>query len=82
MAKLQEKEVLDRFKKEVIFLDDTRLRLISKYKLTSGSHLLIGKDGGVKRRQEGALDLKEFFTLINTMPMRMQERKRGKSDEK
>lgn len=35
--------------------------------------LLIGKDGTVKARQSGQIDLKALFTLIDTMPMRQRE---------
>lgn len=43
--------------------------------------VLIGKDGGVKGRQSGALDLGKFFALVDTMPMRKEEvrRKGGRS---
>ena len=35
--------------------------------------VLVGKDGGEKARQEEKLDLKDFFALIDTMPMRKRE---------
>jgi hypothetical protein len=35
--------------------------------------VLIGKDGGVKLRQTGRLDLNRIFALIDSMPMRRQE---------
>ena len=35
--------------------------------------LLIGKDGGVKLRREGGVELNEIFSLIDTMPMRQRE---------
>ena len=35
--------------------------------------LLIGKDGGIKLRREGGVELKEIFSLIDTMPMRQRE---------
>jgi hypothetical protein len=35
--------------------------------------ILIGKDGGVKARSHGDLDLKKWFTLIDAMPMRRAE---------
>jgi hypothetical protein len=35
--------------------------------------ILIGKDGGVKLRQTGQLDLAQIFALIDSMPMRQQE---------
>ena len=38
--------------------------------------ILIGKDGGEKIRQESAVDLKEIFAIIDTMPMREQEMKK------
>jgi hypothetical protein len=37
--------------------------------------LLIGKDGGVKLRREGGVELNEIFSLIDTMPMRQREMK-------
>lgn len=37
------------------------------------SFVLIGKDGGVKDRQSGKLDLKAWFRLIDSMPMRQRE---------
>ena len=38
-----------------------------------GSYLLVGKDGDVKGKQTGNLDLGKWFALIDTMPMRKQE---------
>ena len=39
--------------------------------------ILIGKDGGEKRRQVGsAIDLKALYPLIDGMPMRRQEMRR------
>ena len=35
--------------------------------------LLIGKDGGIKLRREGGVELDEIFSRIDTMPMRQQE---------
>lgn len=40
--------------------------------------ILIGKDGEVKARQTGSLDLKKFFALIDTMPMRKEEMRKKK----
>ena len=53
-----------------------REKLIENYKLTKGSHILIGKDGQVKDRQNGDLNLEKWFKLIDTMPMRQSEMKR------
>jgi hypothetical protein len=39
--------------------------------------LLIGKDGGVKRRDDSAPDLTGLFGQIDAMPMRRQEAARG-----
>jgi hypothetical protein len=42
--------------------------------------LLLGKDGGVKQRDDLPANLQEFFALIDTMPMRkreMRSRSRG-----
>lgn len=35
--------------------------------------ILIGKDGGVKDRQIGEIDISRFFPLIDSMPMRRRE---------
>ena len=39
--------------------------------------ILVGKDGGLKLRQNGRLDLSEIFSLIDTMPMRQQEMRKS-----
>ena len=39
--------------------------------------VLVGKDGGLKLRQNGRLDLGEVFSLIDTMPMRQQEMRKS-----
>jgi hypothetical protein len=38
--------------------------------------ILVGKDGGVKFRQDRILELKEIFRVIDAMPMRQQEMKK------
>ena len=38
--------------------------------------ILVGKDGGIKLRQNGPVDLKEIFALIDAMPMRQEEMRR------
>ncbi len=62
------------------FSEAQRLELINKYKLTPGSHLLIGKDGGVKKKQLGKLELQLLFKIIDQMPMRRSEMKSSKND--
>lgn len=50
--------------------------LRSRYGLTGESgcvFLLLGKDGGLKARQSGELNLSRLFALIDTMPMRREE---------
>jgi hypothetical protein len=49
--------------------------LREKFSITPGAFtvLLIGKDGGVKLRREGGVELAEIFALIDTMPMRQRE---------
>ena len=51
--------------------------LREKFSITPGAFtvLLIGKDGGVKLRREGGVELAEIFALIDTMPMRQREMK-------
>ncbi|RSK45749.1 DUF4174 domain-containing protein [Hymenobacter perfusus] len=39
--------------------------------------LLIGKDGGVKRRETSPLPPAQLFSTIDAMPMRQQEMRRG-----
>lgn len=41
--------------------------------------LLIGKDGGVKAQQTRPIPRSDFFSLIDGMPMRRAEMRRGKS---
>ena len=38
--------------------------------------ILVGKDGGVKFRQDRMVELKEIFRVIDAMPMRQQEMKK------
>lgn len=40
--------------------------------------LLIGKDGGVKRRETEPISAKSLFSTIDVMPMRQQEMRRPK----
>jgi len=49
--------------------------LREKFSIKPGTFtvLLIGKDGGVKLRREGRVELAEIFSLIDTMPMRQRE---------
>ena len=49
--------------------------LREKFSIKSGTFtvLLIGKDGGVKLRREGGVELGEIFSLIDSMPMRQRE---------
>jgi len=49
--------------------------LREKFSTTPGAFtvLLIGKDGGVKLRREGGVELADIFALIDTMPMRQRE---------
>jgi len=58
------------------FTKSQRTALMKKYKLTKGTHVLIGKDGTEKGRQTGKLDIEKWFKLIDTMPMRKQEMNR------
>jgi hypothetical protein len=43
--------------------------------------VLVGKDGGVKLRQNGTVELEAVFALIDSMPMRRNEmRRQGRGD--
>jgi hypothetical protein len=41
--------------------------------------LLIGKDGGVKLRKSEPVERREFYALIDRMPMRIQEARAAKA---
>jgi hypothetical protein len=44
--------------------------------------ILVGKDGGIKLRQDSQVKLEEVFDLIDAMPMRREEMlKKSQSDE-
>ncbi|GAB5551491.1 MAG: hypothetical protein Sapg2KO_10820 [Saprospiraceae bacterium] len=43
--------------------------------------LLIGKDGGIKAQQSSPIPRSDFFALIDGMPMRRAEIRRGKSKD-
>ena len=43
--------------------------------------LLIGKDGGVKLRREGGVELAEIFSLLDSMPMRQREMREKSQQE-
>lgn len=43
----------------------------------SSRFVLIGKDGGAKAFQRDRLDVRQFFDLIDTMPMRRAEMRSG-----
>ncbi len=42
----------------------------------SFTFVLIGKDGGVKKRSEDVVSLESLFSLIDSMPMRQSEMRR------
>jgi hypothetical protein len=86
----QEEEVLDRdlLIFHILETGETKLwnspqpessddSLRKKYSIKSGTFtiLLIGKDGGVKMRREGRMELDEIFSVIDAMPMRQREMK-------
>ena len=68
-------------------LDDEALesngvrRLSERFGMVGGrvAVVLIGKDGGVKLRREGEIDLDEIFERIDGMPMRRNEMRRSQS---
>ncbi|NIQ92127.1 MAG: DUF4174 domain-containing protein [Deltaproteobacteria bacterium] len=85
---VQAEEVMDRDLLVFHFLETGEIRL-GEISLPTGSGdyfrenfsirpgrftvLLIGKDGGVKLRREGGVELDEILSLIDTMPMRQRE---------
>jgi len=60
--------------------------LRQRFKLNSAKktsqYILIGKDGGEKARQQGALNLANWLDLIDEMPMRRDEIKDQTLDKK
>lgn len=55
--------------------DENADTLRQRYEVAEGmlTAILIGKDGGLKLKQTGSIDLAEIFALIDTMPMRQRE---------
>lgn len=55
--------------------DENADKLRQRYEVPEGilTAILIGKDGGLKLRQTGSIDLAQIFALIDTMPMRQRE---------
>ncbi len=53
-------------------------RTAKKYQLREGDFevILIGKDGGVKLRENSFVEQEKIFALIDTMPMRQAEMSR------
>ena len=51
--------------------------LRDKFSVSSGTFtmILVGKDGGVKMKEESLVDLSDVFSLIDAMPMRRIEMK-------
>lgn len=68
---LTSKEVVSNYPGSIgsAFLEQTQSKYFSAENRVV---ILIGKDGGVKKRA-GSLELQELFDLIDTMPMRRQE---------
>ena len=54
--------------------------LRKKFSVSSGTFtmILVGKDGGVKMKEESLVDLSDVFSLIDAMPMRRIEMKERK----
>lgn len=79
-AELQERDIVVR---EVLFdqLSGPDRQYITQklgVKPTGFTLLLIGKDGGVKRRETAPISQASLFGTIDTMPMRRQEARRPK----
>ncbi len=85
-----EDEVMDR---DLIFIEASSDQVMINNHLVESHHfkqlqikfnlnksftsLLIGKDGGVKLRSSQLVDPKEVFQLIDSMPMRKSEMRKG-----
>lgn len=54
-------------------LDEKDKEKLKAEGLKRGVYLLFGKDGEMKAKQSGKLNLKKWFDLIDTMPMRKRE---------
>lgn len=76
---VEQEKLLGRLKDGVEDRDLVVLRVgegdgvVEKFGMRVGEYVLLGKDGGVKGRQFGSLDLEKWFGLIDGMPMRKRE---------
>ena len=63
-----------------IIFSASQEQLFRKYNAsaTSFTFILIGKDGGEKLRRERAIGLDELYSVIDAMPMRKIEMRKGK----
>ncbi len=64
---------------QVIYSPD-QVSTFKKYKVAAAefTFILIGKDGGEKLRRKSHVSLNELYQLIDSMPMRKIEMKKGK----
>lgn len=60
----------------------TAKEVLRKVKLSDFEVILIGLDGGVKRRYQEIVSTEELFALIDSMPMRMEEMRRKEEDSR
>jgi hypothetical protein len=58
----------------------TAQSLREKFDISRGRYtvILVGKDGGIKLNRQGQIRLEDIFALIDTMPMRQEERRQKK----
>jgi hypothetical protein len=63
----------------VVLSDPDKSNLLKRFKIMPNKFifLLIGKDGGEKFRSSKIVSLQRLFTLIDGMPMRQDEMRRG-----
>ena len=66
--------------KNELLSDEEAESIYRKYEIEKNtfSVLLIGKDGKVKMRKTDIISTREIFQMIDSMPMRQQEMKKGK----
>ncbi|MFN4144264.1 MAG: DUF4174 domain-containing protein [Runella sp.] len=70
-------KVLECVGKDITAEDEKYLKSRFKYSPNEFCAWLIGKDGGVKLLKNKAIHPQELFGLIDSMPMRRQEMKKG-----
>ncbi len=74
---IDENQVFQHFPEEEISIKTEDLRQFLNWNDGEFHLALIGKDGGIKRQREALVDPKSIYDLIDSMPMRRAEMRKG-----